>query len=124
SSSWNSIFARSSKSSPAAGSPFGIVHAPASLFRQNGPPGCTSNTSTRAAVRRNMSRPALCFISSHSERKRGTSQAFVYASVRFARRAFDCEVLRSAQDDTARRLFLALAGPVIFLGRLEGALES
>jgi hypothetical protein len=36
--------ATSSGSSPGSISPFGIDHAPSSLLRQNGPPGCTSST--------------------------------------------------------------------------------
>ncbi len=45
SSSSNSIRARGNNSSPSAASPFGIVHAPSSLLRKYGPPGCASRTS-------------------------------------------------------------------------------
>src|SRR6266496_3925384 len=58
-SSSNSICARVSKSSLGAASPFGIVHAPSSLWTWKGPPGCASRTSTLFFVRRNINRPAL-----------------------------------------------------------------
>src|SRR5439155_22255927 len=58
-SSSNSICARVSKSSPGAASPFGIVHAPSSLWTWKGPPGCANRTSTLLLLRRNINRPAL-----------------------------------------------------------------
>jgi hypothetical protein len=39
-SSWNSRAAAARPPPPASYSPFGIDHAPASFFIQNGPPGC------------------------------------------------------------------------------------
>ena len=45
-SSWNSRRATVSASSPSTYSPLGIDQAWASLLAQNGPPGCTSSTST------------------------------------------------------------------------------
>src|SRR5262249_13966007 len=51
-----------SGSSPASISPLGMVHAPRSFLAKNGPPGCTSSTSTAGpALRRKSSRPALSF---------------------------------------------------------------
>src|SRR5579862_4080611 len=44
-SSSNSRLATSNGFSPSRNSPFGIDHAPKSFFAQNGPPGCTRNTS-------------------------------------------------------------------------------
>ena len=58
-SSSNSRLAAPSGSSSGVYSPLGIDQAPSSLPRQYGPPGCTSNTSSRPAVRRYMRRPAL-----------------------------------------------------------------
>src|SRR5205085_1868322 len=40
--------------------PLGIIHAPACLFRQNGPPGLVSMTSIPSGPRRNSRMPALC----------------------------------------------------------------
>ena len=57
-SSSNSRFAASKRSSSAPTSPFGMDHAPPSLFLQNGPPGCTSNTSAFGGIRRNRRMPA------------------------------------------------------------------
>ena len=47
-SSANSRSAASAGVSPGSTSPFGIIHAPASLLRQNGPPGLISRTSSFA----------------------------------------------------------------------------
>src|ERR1700730_8511808 len=58
-SSRNSRLAASSGSSPGSNSPLGIDHAPSSLFTQNGPPGCTKNTSREPHLFRYNSRPAL-----------------------------------------------------------------
>src|SRR5204863_2480756 len=60
-SSSNSRRAAASGSSPGSTSPFGMVHAPASLFAQNGPPGCARNTSSPPPRRRNSKSPALTF---------------------------------------------------------------
>jgi len=46
--------------SPSSWPPLGIDHAPKSLRDQNGPPGCTSNTSSPAGRRRKSSSPELC----------------------------------------------------------------
>src|SRR5690348_4841880 len=58
-SSSNSRFAVASKSSRYSTSPLGMVHAPSSLFRQIGPPGCTSRTSSWPLWTRYMIKPAL-----------------------------------------------------------------
>ena len=55
----NSRCARSAGSSPGSISPFGIDQAPASLLRQNGPPGWTSKTSMVFLARRYIRMPAL-----------------------------------------------------------------
>src|SRR5262249_6681504 len=59
-SSSNSRLAAVNASSPSSNRPFGIDHAPSSFFAQNGPPGCTSSTSTTPPWRRYINRPALC----------------------------------------------------------------
>src|SRR6266566_5152491 len=51
-SSSNSRLATTSASSPSEYSPFAIIQAPASFLAQNGPPGCTSRTSTSPPRRR------------------------------------------------------------------------
>jgi len=58
-SSVNSRRAAASGSSSGANSPLGIDQAPSSLCAQNGPPGCTRNTSSLPAMSRNSSSPAL-----------------------------------------------------------------
>src|SRR4051794_34590557 len=73
SSSKNSRLAAASGSSPSVNSPFGMDHAPVSLFRQKGPPGCTISTSTLPARLRYTSSPALCFAMAVSMQTR-TSQ--------------------------------------------------
>jgi len=60
-SSRNSRLAAARRSSPSSTRPFGIDQAPASFFTQNGPPGCTSMTSTPVGRRRNNKIPALNF---------------------------------------------------------------
>ena len=64
-SSSNSLFAASSGSSPSTYSPLGIDQAPTSLFFQNGPPGCTSNTSIWPSRLRYINNPALRFTNPH-----------------------------------------------------------
>src|SRR6478609_9428095 len=59
SSSANSRRAAACGSSPGSISPLGIVHAPASLRAQNGPPMCPTSTSTPSTVPRNSRSPAL-----------------------------------------------------------------
>jgi hypothetical protein len=58
-SSRNSRRAAIAASSPSFISPFGIDHAPLSLLRQNGPPGCTSKTSSLGPACRYIRIPAL-----------------------------------------------------------------
>jgi hypothetical protein len=58
-SSSNSRHAAANRSSPGSGTPFGMVHAPASRCRQNGPPGCARNSSRPRDCRRYSSSPAL-----------------------------------------------------------------
>src|SRR5215204_4491445 len=58
-SSSNSRSAASAEVSPASTAPLGIIHAPASLLRQNGPPGLISRTSVRSSRSRKSRIPAL-----------------------------------------------------------------
>src|SRR5690349_15506648 len=58
-SSVNSRFAAACGSSLSSHPPFGTDHAPASFLAQNGPPGCTSITSTPLGVRRYGNKPAV-----------------------------------------------------------------
>src|ERR1043166_5608337 len=58
-SSWNSRRAQARGSSPSSSSPLGIDQAPASLFFQNGPPGCTRKTSRPLAGLRYIKMPAV-----------------------------------------------------------------
>src|SRR3954453_17420376 len=59
-SSSNSRSAASTGASPVSTMPFGIIHAPASLFFQNGPPGLISRTCAAPSRSRNRRMPALC----------------------------------------------------------------
>src|ERR1051326_1526088 len=60
-SSWNSRRAQARASSPSSSRPFGMDQAPASLFFQNGPPGCTRKTSMPFAALRYIKTPAVRF---------------------------------------------------------------
>src|SRR5215472_19284723 len=53
--------AAASGSSPGSNSPLGIDQAPRSFFAQNGPPGCTRNTSSFRSRNLCIKRPALVF---------------------------------------------------------------
>src|SRR2546423_6682514 len=124
SSSSNSSFARERRSSPSEASPFGIVHAPPSLLRKNGPPGWTSKTSTVPYRRRNISNPALnfvrfaCFKSRH-----GNGLEFVFRIQ--TDRLLDDESYRVTRARTPAEFtgpgpVQSRGGPRDFLGRQRG----
>src|SRR4051794_29731007 len=64
-SSSNSRSAASAGASPGSTMPLGIIHAPASLPRQNGPPGLISRTCVTPPLARKRSTPALCGVGIH-----------------------------------------------------------
>src|SRR5206468_6026660 len=78
---------RVSKSSPGAASPFGIVHAPSSLWTWKGPPGCASRTSNLFFLRRNINRPALIRLRKDFECAGTSHSTPAKRSVHFARAA-------------------------------------